>query len=438
MFSWIKQITPNDVFTPASIAQKNYVKRDYLIERLESYLRTPGKQLVVYGYSGSGKTTLVVNELKRLSIQCVKSQCSSDSTYNSLMLSCFDSLGAYYIRNYSKSQKSSVQIEYSQIQGSIESSASEIYERVVPPQLTSEKLAYFLGEAKRVWLIEDFHKLKSAEKQKVADVLKVFIDNSDRYPETRIICLGAVTSSRELIEFDPNLANRLADINVPLLTDDEISSIIRTGFKLLGVRIDESIQERLAKLSNNIGSVAHQLSLNICTVLKIKRSHFFNQSEVKNETIDSGIKMYVEEQAGRFQLSLDAIFAIENKIGEKIIKALVNAPIEGLKMEQIISKVGQKGADCEKIVKELCSNQYEEVIRYNEYSMKFQISNSFFSAFVKLYIESKKKKKSRNYFVFNGFLFATDKRFNEYVKVISNLEKSRDLFLQEDNDKSEK
>lgn len=198
----------------------------------------------------------------------------------------------------------------------------------------------------------------------------------------------------------------------------------------------KDLQERLAKLSNNIGSIAHQLCLNVCTILKIKRRCAFSQNVVKNDIIDGGIKMYVEEQAGRFQSSLDAIFAIKNRIGEKIIKALVNAPIEGLKMEQIISRIGKK-EECEKILKELCSNQYEELLRYNENSTRFQISNSFFSAYVKLYIESKKKKKRRKRFVFNNLYLSSDRQFDEYVRAISILMQDRVPFLQEDNNKIE-
>lgn len=429
MFSWLKPIAPNDVFTPASIAQKNYLKREYLINRLESYLKTPGKQLIVYGYSGSGKTTLIINELNRLKIPFVKSQCLSDSTYASLVLSGFDALDLYYLRGYNNELKAAIEVEYKQIKGAIESSSSESFERIVPPQLTSEKLATFFGAFGCVWLIEDFHKLDHKEKKKIADTLKIFVDNSDKYPNTRVICLGAVTSSRELIELDPNLGNRLADINVPLLTDDEISTIIWTGFKLLGVRIDDVLQDRLVKLSNNIGSIAHQLCLNICTALKIKRKNIFNHRTAKENTIDEGIKMYVEEQAGRFQLSLDKIFAIQNRTGEKIIKALVNAPIEGLKMEQITSKVGKSSEEVEKVVMELCSNKYEEVIRYNEYSMRFQISNSFFTAFVKLYLESKKKKKNRNNSVFINLHSLSEKRINEYFKIMSTLIQSRDLVI---------
>lgn len=129
----------------------------------------------------------------------------------------------------------------------------------------------FLGLLVASGLSKIFINSTIKKKKKIADTLKIFVDNSGKYPNTRVICLGAVTSSRELIELDPNLGNRLADINVPLLCDDEISTIIWTGFKLLGVRIDDELQDRLVKLSNNIGSIAHQLCLNICTVLKIKR-----------------------------------------------------------------------------------------------------------------------------------------------------------------------
>lgn len=189
--------------------------------------------------------------------------------------------------------------------------------------------------------------------------------------------------------------------------------------------MDETLQERLVKLSNNIGSIAHQLCLNICTVLKIKCRNIFKHKYADESTIDKGIKMYVEEQAGRFQLSLDKIFAIPNRVGEKIIRALVNSPIEGLKMEQIISKVGKSSEEVEKVVTDLCSNKYEEVIRYNEYSTRFQISNSFFTAFVKLYLESKKK--NRNNSIFINLHSLSEKRINEYFKIMSTLIQSRDI-----------
>lgn len=58
MSTWLKPTTPNDVFTPASIAQKNYLKRECHISRLESSLKTTVTQLIIYGCSGSGKNCI--------------------------------------------------------------------------------------------------------------------------------------------------------------------------------------------------------------------------------------------------------------------------------------------------------------------------------------------------------------------------------------------
>ena len=75
-------------------------------------------------------------------------------------------------------------------------------------------------------MIEDFHKLKDDEKQKLADVMKVFVDEANdnliNAQQSKIICIGAVSTPRELIELDPNLSSRVDQIKVPLLNDEEI------------------------------------------------------------------------------------------------------------------------------------------------------------------------------------------------------------------------
>jgi len=54
------------VFTPTSPAQANFVDRKQITNQLVDALRTPGKQLVVYGESGSGKSTLLLNKLRQV------------------------------------------------------------------------------------------------------------------------------------------------------------------------------------------------------------------------------------------------------------------------------------------------------------------------------------------------------------------------------------
>jgi Flp pilus assembly CpaF family ATPase len=56
-----------DVFTPTTPARLAFVERSSINNKLVNALRTPGKQIVVYGYSGSGKTTLLENKLHQSS-----------------------------------------------------------------------------------------------------------------------------------------------------------------------------------------------------------------------------------------------------------------------------------------------------------------------------------------------------------------------------------
>ena len=55
-----------DVFTPTKPARYAFVERESINDKLVAALRTPGKQIVVYGYTGSGKTTLLENKLHQL------------------------------------------------------------------------------------------------------------------------------------------------------------------------------------------------------------------------------------------------------------------------------------------------------------------------------------------------------------------------------------
>ena len=66
------------------------------------------------------------------------------------------------------------------------------------------------------------------EKQKLADVIKIFVDESNEICSgkiSKIICIGAVCSPRELLSLDTNLSTRFDQIKVPLLTDKEIKEI---------------------------------------------------------------------------------------------------------------------------------------------------------------------------------------------------------------------
>ena len=138
-----------EIFTPNTIAKLTYVRRSEIEKNLLSNITIPGKQIILYGHSGSGKTTLIRKILYDKKINFVPVHCSSNTTMNDIILDTFDNLDRFYIaeknsnRAYSimgtlKSEYTSIASEISTIQ---ESSSGETKVRLLPPRLTSHKLA---------------------------------------------------------------------------------------------------------------------------------------------------------------------------------------------------------------------------------------------------------------------------------------------------------
>ena len=183
------------VFTPTTKAQLNFVDRDSVNSQLVDALRTPGKHLIVYGESGSGKSTLLLNKLRQTYSGHVTTQCSAAMTYDQLLLDAFGQLNPYYTQGLSRQKTRSISpaVHAASLQISISLSRvdSEQQNRVVPPQLTAQRLAQFLGEQNMCWVVEDFHKMPAAQKVPFAQSLKIFSDISTDYPDVKTVTIGA-------------------------------------------------------------------------------------------------------------------------------------------------------------------------------------------------------------------------------------------------------
>lgn len=433
------KIRPQDVFTPAKAATINYVKRNGLISNIHNHFETDGKQIIVFGYSGSGKTTLIINELSRQNIDYITTQCTQNTTYEQLVLNAFDKLNIYYEKTRTNKIDSSISAEYKGLKAQIGESSTSISERILPYQLTAEKLAMFLGEIKCYWIVEDLHKLKVDERRKIADTLKIFIDVANHFPKTKIICLGAVNSSKDLIELDPNLNNRVADINIPLLSNSEIRDLVTNGFRLLNISIQERNIEQIIELSNNIGSVAHQLCLNICHILNIKRSRILGNGSVSENILQESIQCFVKENSGRFESLFDKILSI-GAVGSKILSMLSKAELSGLTIESIYKGLSSyKESLINETLELLCSVDYEEVLRYDSNAKKFKLANPFFKVYVDMRLQLAKESKKRNKRKKNKAttyssmydlqkLIIDDKQFERYYKtLVESLEALRNI-----------
>ena len=433
----------NDVFTPTTTAKLTYVNRSTLESDLEKYLTLPGKQIVVYGHSGSGKTTLLRNKLKYLRKNYIKTHCESSTTFNDILLQAFDDLNRFYVTErtsdieYSVSSelKSEFQLLSSKISSTLKESQGEKSARIVPPQLTPLKLAKFLGEINCVWIIEDFHKVVEHEKKRIADVIKIFIDAANDYPNMKIVCIGAVATARELIELDNNLNNRIAEQPVPLLTDKEIETFINRGFQLLNVSIEEPLKHKIVYYSNNLASIAHEICYDLCFHSGISKSRFFPK-RLKNDVFKIAIQAHVSKNSDTFTKIYDTI--VLQSYGWYLLRTFDALEKENLSFDEIYQKIpSYKKPEKEELfnyLEQLGSAEYKEIIRYNRTSHKYSIASPFFRAFLKMKLALEKSEqkasndKKRNK-MYNKYaidepipkIFFDEKFFLEYNKVLETI-----------------
>ena len=256
------------IFTPTQPATINYVERTKIEAKLNDAILTPGKQIVVYGHSGSGKTSLLRKNIKKFYEDEIIMSCTSETTINQIILNAFDYLDKFFTSEKSNKESDQISSElktlYSSTKINISSEKSSKQNRIVPVQLTSQRLAEFIGEANCCLVLEDFHKVPEKEKRKISQIMKVFMDASVNYPTTKIIAIGAVDSAREIVQLDPEMRNRVAEIHVPLMSKSNLRKIIVNGCSFLSIEVVPNVIENIINYSSGLASYCHQICLNMC------------------------------------------------------------------------------------------------------------------------------------------------------------------------------
>ena len=435
------------VFTPNSSAKLSYVNRTIIENDLKKYMSIPGKQIIIYGHSGGGKTTLIYNILGEIKCNFVKVHCESTTKFSDIILQAFDNLNAFYVKGKTQSVKYSVsntlKVEYQSLSSSIKASIStennELIERIVPPQLTSQKLAYFLGEVDSVLIIEDFHKVEENEKRKIADISKVFIDASTDYPNVKIICIGAVGTARELVELDNNLNSRIAEISVPLLSDEELEVIVNKGCSLLNIEMSNSLIEKIVYYSNNIGALAHQICFDICFAKNIK-TNSFKKRLLNDYHLKYAIESFVKRNSGTFTKLYDSVIA-SSPYGWHILRVFNTLEKESLSINQIIYNISKNdNIQTEELIdflNRLSTSEYSNLIRFDVNAQKYSISTPFFEAFLKMKFEldrqekekqknKRKNKRKKRYNLNPSYEFTySDQFLSKYIEILAEIDEAR-------------
>lgn len=192
-------------------------------------LKTPGRPMVVEGPSGIGKTTAIMKAIEKLELE---STCTKLSA-----------------RNYED-------IDY----------ISMI------PELVG------LG----IVIIDDFHKLPSTIKVKLADYAKFIADQ--RSPQLKIIVIGINDAGKSLIELAPDLVNRIDVFSFEKNPDNKILELVLKGESALNVEL--SIKDEIVRESSGSFYIAQMLCFHACLIKQaLQREHQRKKINISFETV---------------------------------------------------------------------------------------------------------------------------------------------------------
>lgn len=402
----MEKYNTNEVFTPTTQAQLTFVERESEInDELVESLKTPGKQLIIYGHSGTGKSTLIVNKLNQTYENVIISRCTAEAKFDELILDAFDQLDKYFDESttmqLSKSIGVSIKKNYAliqgQIQASVSSSSSVKSTRIIPPQLTPQRLAQFLGVSKNCWVIEDFHKLKPEEKTKFAQNMKVFVDTATEYPEVKMIAIGAVGTAREVVEYDKELYTRVSEIFVPPLSKNELHAILDRGEELLNISFTQNIKNKIVEFSNGSGSICHQLALNLCFsrnlfTTSLIKVHFKN-SDLKT-ALEKFIKSNSDTLKGRFDKATKVQRERTFNNGRVILKAMTSLMKDTMSYNEILQAIQKydpayPAGNLTQYLKKLQEENRGSVITYNSDNNTYSFSDPFIKTYTQCVFDEK-------------------------------------------------
>lgn len=409
-----KKLSVNEVFT-TSVAIANYLERESIENRFERAVENPGKQIVVYGHSGGGKTTLIENVKNKLSLRIIESFCINTTSVDELVQDAFDKLNLYFTSEKvdSDTLKLFTEAKAELVAGSVKSraeaasSTSQKNTRVVSVQVTAQRLSEFLGKSEMMWLIDDFHKLPEETKKSFSQMLKVFSTQSKNYPKLKIICVGAERKAREVVDYDPEMNDRVAEIHVPLLTDAEIKGVVINGFDLLNIEIGDSIVNEIAQYSNKLATVTHNLCNHLCHDLGVSETQESRRT-IESHSLTPTLSDYIQDKSDSYKQLLD--IAIKQKRSstynncELIVRAFLTleqpqATHAGILAEIHKRKPNYPPSNLTVYLRQLCSDERGEFFIFDEDSNKFAIRDPFMHGYAKMvFAELDRNNKNRKQF----------------------------------------
>jgi hypothetical protein len=375
-----KRYALGEVFTPSQPAKLAFVPRTLQEDDLRSLLGAAGTQILIWGESGAGKSSVAFKVLKEEQRDYIVTKCDSTTDYRAILASAFaqsretmpdktTSHNTATMKAGTKIGGGATPVEVT-AEGEWESGHANEFVPIVQTQVSAESLATILGRRKLLWVVEDLHKVSPATKTAMSDLLKVFSDTSRTSPHTAVMALGASDTASDILQAPANMPGRLATVELPPLSKDELGSILETGGKLLRVDFNP-IRDQIVTSSVGVASITHGLAYEVCMALGVRET---SETDVQADqaAFDTAIERYMRTRIGHMKGDFDTAMIVKKKRRYNnhaiILKALAELHEEGATHAEILAQIRKEHSEypqgnLTQYLRELQSEERRSLIR---------------------------------------------------------------------------
>ncbi len=277
----------SQVFTPGHpISQKDcFAGRQEQLTRILEAVVSPGRHPIIYGQRGVGKTSLA--NIVAESIQnVVSTKISCDATDN--FVTIFDQLLSSIYIDVTEGPR------WLSPTGTLtkKSLRAVLGNENITPATVSNLLRQVSSWA--LFILDEFDKLSDTKaKVNIASLIKNVSDNNQT---VTFVLVGVGASISELVGHHQSIERNLVQIELPLMTDDEIKIILNRGFNQLGINAPTSVLDEAAFLANGFPHYAHLLGLSSAKVcLKA------DTKQLTEEVFHLGCRLSVEDSIEKYR-----------------------------------------------------------------------------------------------------------------------------------------
>lgn len=196
-------------------------------------------------------------------------------------------------------------------------------------------------------------------------------------------------SARLVIEYDPEMRNRVAEIEVPLMSNKEILEVIEVGSTLLNLRFSSEVKEGIVWFANGMAAAAHSLCLHVCNVIGVEstsKSPVF----VESDALEQAVNRYIADSSDTLKFSFEQAFrkAKKTKFDNYtiVVKALATFDQDGAAKAELLANIKSvhptyPSPNLSHCLSQLLSSERGSLIRHSASSGKYSFAEPIFRAF---------------------------------------------------------